>query len=1207
MLIKDIFETRIEEKIDPVIKVGERRDEKKLAGEISSYVITPTIESYLDDFLEHYTDTYRTQTTEIGVWISGYFGSGKSYLAKINSLLIENRTLDAISAIKRFESRIPSDAPHRTSILRSLTRIPQCDTQVLAFNLNTLADSKNRPLPSLLLSQYYQHKGYSPNFLYARVIEAELDKYGKLPKLHATTEQLTNKKWEEVQKNPAFYSKHLYQAAYETAPEIFSSPEDVAQALKNAEKGELFNVQFLVRTILDDLKAKEATTGKQSRLVLVMDEAGQWIEDDTGRLAQLQALVEEAAIKGQGKIWIFVTTHADMSTIYQNARAIKADMKKIEGRFRFKFSLTTENIELVLEDRIFKKKLAGKSEVSRVYNENPGVLRDLGQLAGTNQKLPECSEDRFVAFYPFLPYHIHLIPEIVKSLRSAGGRGEQLSGSTRTLLAITQDILRSGRRNYLNAGVGEIVSFDEVYNNLAGEGEINPDVRRELSRIQEVVPKDATEMTRRIAEVLYLIREINYIPRTIDNLSRLLIEHTNEDLSTIINRIKPELDKLVSARLVAKIGEEYEFLTGERRTFEEEVAEEKNMKWGDLEAGLGKFATVDLLGFTSVPFKGAEFPVKIFFDDNPLNKDGYIEIKISSPLSALKGTKISDLENESLHPEKQQTIFVLCDRITSFDEHLKYYIAMRKVIDSWKGDPHKSEEARKLASERESNDLEKLRQKVLEGIRGGIKHAHIVFRGSGRTVSPKADQTPGEALRLELASFWPILYSKFEKVPVRIVNEQRAIIDVLKGAKSLPDDVKKLKLFDKSGQLDQQSPLLDAIRIFLSTRQSANERTLGKDIIGIFSKPEYGWDPNAVRVGIAALVRFGAMRIEINKKPYANPDDQELQDAIRVSRSFDKVELILEETEIDTTVLTEVRTLLIRLTQKRKIDETPAALSAEMEVLGKDILRQTDNTIIWAEPAGFPLPGDFKNGREVIEKILELSNPSHRVKEIHLQKDKLDGYVANIRSINSFIEKWKSAFLEMRDFSNSLKAIEHLLPEGGTSKLFLDNWKTANDSSSIATDSVWKDLQDAKATASLELDKLLLAWREEARKIAQDALDHLPQEMAVRGLPAQEIQESLASPLNKFIANLNQENEVSRVATLPDRARNLDKALENALLQETRKLKPLVTTRKVQVIQLAEIIPKVRIQNEEQWNQVRDRLDKKVKDALGNGKDVEFN
>ena len=147
MLLRDIFETKIEEKIDPVIKVGERHNEKKLASEIGSYVVTPTIEKFMDDFLEHYTDTIRKDTGEIGIWIAGYFGSGKSHLAKIFSLLVENPKLEGISASKRFESRLPTTSSSRDAILRSLSQLGYCDTKALAFNINTLADSKKTPLP----------------------------------------------------------------------------------------------------------------------------------------------------------------------------------------------------------------------------------------------------------------------------------------------------------------------------------------------------------------------------------------------------------------------------------------------------------------------------------------------------------------------------------------------------------------------------------------------------------------------------------------------------------------------------------------------------------------------------------------------------------------------------------------------------------------------------------------------------------------------------------------------------------------------------------------------------------------------------------------------------------------------------------------------------------------------------------------------------
>ncbi len=508
MKIADIFETRVEEKIAPVIKVGDLQDEAKLAGEIGCYVVTPLIEKCIDDFLDHYTDSLRKDTEEVGVWISGYFGSGKSHLSKVLALLVENRVLKGQTAAKRLEARIPGDAPRRASILRELALLASCDTRVLAFNLNTLVDQPDTALARLLLSQYYQHKGYSSNVLYAGVIEQELDRRGKLAELHQEAQRITGRWWPEIQRNPAFYARGLYNAASTVAPDAFAKPEDVAAALVSAEKGELVNVERFVSTVLEDLEPLIRELKKPCRMVLVLDEAGQWIGDNDERLAQLQALVETAAIRGRGRIWLTVTTHEDMGTVLQSARRLRPDMKKIEDRFRFKFSLTTENIERVLEDRILKKKIAGADAVRDAYNSARGVVRSLGELSGVQgRSLLECDEQRFVDFYPFFPYQVELIPEIVKTLRARGGRADQLSGSTRTLLAITQDILRAGRKPYLKLAVGELVSFDEVYYNLSGEGEISPDIRRELSQIEKVV-NGANPLTRRVTEILFLIDEL---------------------------------------------------------------------------------------------------------------------------------------------------------------------------------------------------------------------------------------------------------------------------------------------------------------------------------------------------------------------------------------------------------------------------------------------------------------------------------------------------------------------------------------------------------------------------------------------------------------------------------------------------------------------------------------------------------------------------
>ena len=1216
MKLGDIFETRIEEKIDPVIKVGEVQDETKLASEIGSYVVTPTIERYVDEFVEHFTDTIRVDTSEIGAWISGYFGSGKSHLAKILALLVENRTLLGNGAVKRFEARVPPAAPRRGSLLRNLGQVSQCATNVLAFNLNTLVDAKSTPLPRLLLSQYYQSRGYCSNLLYARVIECELDGRGKLDALHKEVSQLADRPWADIQKNPNFYAKHLYKAACKLAPDVFTSPEDVASALKNAERGDLYNAQFLVQTMMEDLVAREREIKKPCRLLLVLDESGQWIEDDAGRLAQLQALVEEAAIKGRGKLWIFVTTHEDMGAIYQNARALQADMKKIEGRFRFKFSLTTENIELVLEDRIFRKKIAGVDAVRKVYDAAPGVLRGLGELANVEgRRLPDCERDRFVTFYPFLPYQVHLIPEIVKSLRSKGGRGEQLSGSTRTLLAITQDVLRAGRRTYLKSEVGEIVSFDEVYANLAGEGEVSPDVRRELSRIEEIV-SGATALTRRIAEVLYLIHEIKYVPRTIDNLARLLVESGSEDLPAIVSRIKPELERLMAAKMVARIGDEYEFLTGERRSFEDEVATvAAQIRQQDLDAGFARHFVYDtekkqnhlrsILGFETVPFKGAEFEVRVGMDGTPAMKTGHIEVRIYSPLAALGGTKVADLEDQSLRADEQNTIFVLCDRVPGFDQDLRRFLAMREVVNAWKGDPHKSEDARKLAVERETNDLDKLDRKAREGIKTGLKQAHAIFRGSGRALTARPGQAPGEALRAELATFFPSLYPKFEKVPVRISQEQRAILDVLAGEKNVAPDVKSLRLLDKGGALDPHSPLVDAIRIFLSSRQSKKERTLGKDLLDEFGSPPYGWDRNAVRVGIAACVRAGSVKVLIGKMPHTNPADATLQKALRDSREFEKVELVLEDSEVDAATLEDVRALLMKLTGKRKIDETPAALHEAMEEFGREKLARAEKAGDWADTAGLPTPPAFGQGREALENVLALTNPVHRVKEILTRAEDLKRGAEIIDLLVAFREKWGTTFAEVKLLAEQLRAIEHLLPAEGAIRGFLGEYEAARTDARFLEPDVWKKLHGAKGAAVLDLGTLLSTWREESRRIVQEAIERLPQDLKQRALDAS-LRETLAKPLESFAAMLDSEKEPARVAALPQRVRRLVGDLGEAIRREVEKKsppppgpgKPSKPAREVRTVRLSDVATMRCVRSEAEWEELAKKLDERMRKLL---------
>lgn len=1221
MKIGDLFEVKVEETIEPVIKVSETGDENKLASEISGYVVTPLIEKYLDDFFEEYTDTFLSDTGRVGVWISGYFGSGKSHLAKMIALLVENRALCGLSACDRFLARVPLGSARRGSLERSISRMGQCKTNVLPFNINAISDSSATPLPRILLQQYYLERGYVSNILYAKVIEAELDKRGKLEELHRAVEGRTGKSWDDVKRNPVFYSRQLYEATCEVAPDAFASPDDVEKGLKREEQGGSFNVEFFLETVLDDLKRKEKEEKQPQRFMLVMDEMGQWIENDAERLSKLQALVEEAAVKGHGKIWIVVTTHSDMGSVYKEARARDEDFKKIEDRFKsHQFPLTTENIELVLEERLLKKTLAGTQELDVVYNKSGGNIRGLGELSDVSWELPKCTKERFPLYYPFFPYQIHLIPEIVKSLRAKGGRPEALSGSTRTLLAISQDVLRAGRVRYIEQEVGALVSFDEFYGNLSGEGEVSPDVRADLARVKDVVP-GATSLTPHIAEVLYLMRELPFITRTKKNIACLVAESVDDDLPTVLARVEPELERLIKAKLVSRIGEEYEFLTGERRDFEESVGKvETQILQQDREIGLatnfvsepGHTHWRKWLDFDTAPYLGAEFQFRLEIDDSPVPvRQGRFAVKLYTPLAAMSKVALDILEGQSLREEEKSTVFFLSGRVKGFDLELSRFLAMKEVIENWKGDSYKSEEARKLAQERETNDLPKLENRVIEALKEGIRTGWVVFRGSSHSLAVGQGQKPSDSLRAELTTFLAQIYSKFGKVPVRVVNDQAAIVDALAG-KTSNKDIQALRLFDKAGNIDAHSPLVDGIRAHLATEQSQSRRVLGQDLLGVLNAPPYGWDTNAIRVGVAALVRTGSISVLINKKPYSNPGDTDLVNALKRSKDFDKAELVLEQAEDIQEMLSETRTFLMNIAKTRRIDETPSAVSEFGGKLAENVIQSAEVVKNWATGARLPLPTEFTEGEEGWGRVLDITVPAHRLGEIHENQESLKSGYEKITLYADFHSTTGSLFIELENFVGQIRAFDYLFEAGSKLRQLLEGYNVARESASFAEKETWKTLQGLKAQAALQLQGLIEDLRIEARDNINSVAKLVPEELENRGLEP-DLESDLTVSLRKIRDDLDEVTSLAKAVALKPQIEAAQKnVMERIIVAENAKKntepegEAKVSPRQVHPLRVADVAAVTRVSSMEEWESLNKRLDSRVRKLISDGYDVEL-
>ncbi|MFQ5791754.1 MAG: hypothetical protein ACE5JI_14875, partial [Acidobacteriota bacterium] len=198
---------------------------------------------------------------------------------------------------------------------------------------------------------------------------------------------------------------------------------------------------------------------------------------------------------------------------------------------------------------------------------------------------------------------------------------------------------------------------------------------------------------------------------------------------------------------------------------------------------------------------------------------------------------------------------------------------------------------------------------------------------------------------------------------------------------------------------------------------------------------------------------------------------------------------------------------------------------------------------------------------------------------------------------------------EMRALVGQLRAIEHRLPPSGQLMSFLQEFSTAERSTALADPEVWKTLQGAKASASLELGSLLEQWRADARDRIQRALEQLPQALAEAGLPA-ELEKALTAPLTGFLTTIEGELDPTRVAALSDRAATLLTALGQRIRQEVLtqqgKREPPLPGRPVQRVRLTDVTIPGRIRTEAEWNQVRDQLDTHVRKLLAEGNEVEL-
>ncbi|MDZ4150886.1 BREX system P-loop protein BrxC [Methylicorpusculum sp.] len=546
--LKTIFHKPVDRPIDGVIKAD---DEASLRLEIEEYVLTNEVEKRLESFL----DAYNNYEGANGVWVSGFFGSGKSHLLKMLALLLEGRQIDGSSALELFLPKCGDNEILRGDLKRAIS-IP---SRSILFNIDQKADVISKTQIDALLAVFVkvfdEMCGYYGKQAYIAQFERDLDKDNLLDDFKKAFFDLAGNDWNWGCSRPARVSSFVDDAFNRVTQQ---NQKDVLDKCRQ-------DYRLSIEDFADQVYAYIERQAPDFRLNFFVDEVGQYVADNVKLMTNLQTIAESLATKCRGRAWVIVTAQEDMGTVVgEMGKQQGNDFSKIQARFANRMKLTSADVAEVIQKRLLTKNEAGVGLLSNIYHAQSNNFKTLFDFAdGSVTYRNYLDRDHFIHSYPFIPYQFALFQSAIQNLSLHNAfEGKHSSVGERSMLGVFQQVAIQIEEHE----IGQLATFDLMF-----EG-----IRSALkSQIQRAIILAENNLDNpfaiRLLKTLFLVKYVKEFKPTLRNLCILMLEGFNQDLPVLKKRVEEALNLLEQQTYVQRNGELYDYLTDEEKDVEEEI------------------------------------------------------------------------------------------------------------------------------------------------------------------------------------------------------------------------------------------------------------------------------------------------------------------------------------------------------------------------------------------------------------------------------------------------------------------------------------------------------------------------------------------------------------------------------------------------------------------------------------------------------------
>lgn len=557
MRIQEMFYDDIDRKINGVVKVDQDAADV-LKQEVKEYVITRDIRKHMITFFNNYAESFREPTADVGVWISGFFGSGKSHFLKMLSYLLENKEVDGKKVEDYFREKFDDEAT-----FMQIASAIRGETDTILFNID-IEGSINKDKTAVLrvfAKMFYNYLGFYGENLKCAKMEQFIDKKGKTKEFRRVFEEKNGSPWVESRDAFAFFEDDVV----DTLVEVLGMSETAAHNWFDGTE----TVETSVAQLVSEMKEYVDAKPKNFRLLFMIDEVGQYVGDSIDLLMNLQSLVEKIGSECNGKIWVVCTGQEAIDEIIKTRQD---QFSRIQARFKTRLSLTSSSADEVIQKRILRKKDEVTPQLEQVYNENDSVLRNLFSF---NYSAGDAVLDikgfngprEFARDFPFVPYQFIIMQKVFAEIRKHGNSGKHLSGGERSMLSGFQEAAQKIEDKDEFALAPFYLFYDTVHTFL------DSSIRRVIERCQKAADTNAGIEQQDVAvlKLLYLVRYIDDIKANLDNIVILMADDIRMDKIIMREQVRGSLDRLMSQNYIGRTGDTYNFLTDEEQDIQREI------------------------------------------------------------------------------------------------------------------------------------------------------------------------------------------------------------------------------------------------------------------------------------------------------------------------------------------------------------------------------------------------------------------------------------------------------------------------------------------------------------------------------------------------------------------------------------------------------------------------------------------------------------